>query len=90
MAHNVHGWEGILEVECNHPSPAGDLTGMMEEDPVEGRTVPSCCSCCVSVKARDLEGDHARYNLCLPDPPRNSSRNPPLSTLELVRGEANS
>lgn len=62
VAHTVHGREGALEAECNHPRPAGDLTGMMEEDTAEGRMVPGCCSCCVSLKAEDLVDGHICRN----------------------------
>lgn len=44
VAYDVHEWEGVLEVEYIHPTLAGDSADMMEEAPVEGRTVLRCCS----------------------------------------------
>jgi len=62
VAHNIHRREGAPEAERNQAAPAGDLTGMMEEGPVEGHTVRYCCSCCVSLQEEDpVEGHTVRY-----------------------------
>jgi len=71
-AYDFPGQERPLEAERKNPAAAGFLTGMRGEDPVEGRTVPSCCSCCVALKEEDAVEGHMcwiLYHFYLDDRP---------------------